>query len=489
MRVQLGSARVAEVLQYRAINAVALTVCLIAIFLPITQTASTNYVQPEPYWTQGPDQLEFKNEEVRLQEVLIRFRSTLAIDSVQNIVRVLPNVDVVEKIGGVPNLYRIHSRTASVRNLLERLTVYKDKEVLYAEPNVIIRVDSDPNDLGFQNQWGLKNTGTNLPQVPGAAGQDVNAIQAWELFGQSMVGSRSIVTGVIDTGVDYTHRDLKKNIWSARKAYNVVVGGIQINCGEGTHGYDFVNNDCFPMDDENHGTRVAGIIGAEGNNRLGMAGVNWVASMLAIKVLNSQGFGDSAKAVQAVEYAVQLKKFFQDQGTCNVRVLNNSYGWYLNGCSSCQALRDQIEIARDNGILFVTSAGNDGVSTETGIRQHFPSGFGTSNIISVGAFNNSGAFATFSNFGATSVHVAAPGKDIYSTVRNNSYSFGDGTSWAAPFVSGAAALTLARCPGLTTADLKAAILNNVDTTTLWRATPIATSGRLNIHRTLTSCRP
>jgi subtilisin family serine protease len=423
----------------------------------------------------------YRDERVRPREVLIRFRNTLTIDSIQNIVKVLPNVDVVEKIGGVPNLYRIHSRTASVRNLLDRLKAYVDKEIVYAEPNVIIRVDSDPNDPAFQKQWGLKNTGINLPQVPGVAGQDVKALQAWELFGQTPVGSRSIVTGVIDTGIDYNHLDLKKNIWSAPAAYKVTVGGHDIECGRGTHGYDFVNRDCFPMDDENHGTRVAGIIGAEGNNRLGITGINWAASMLAIKAFDSQGLSDAARAAQAVEFAVQIKKFFMRLG--NVRVLNNSYGWYLNDCSSCQSLRDQIEIARDNGILFVASAGNDGISTESGIKQHFPSGFSTSNIISVGAFNNSGAFASFSNFGATSVHVAAPGKDIFSTVRNNGYAFADGTSWAAPFVSGAAALTLARCPGLSTTNLKSAILNNVDATTF----PILTSGRLNIFRTLMSC--
>jgi subtilisin family serine protease len=470
------------------VNAATLAVCLTAVSSALGQSASTHFARSQRSSTSQTNQrLVFKDAQVRPREVLVRFRNTLTIQGIETIIRVLPNVDVVERIGGVPNLYRIHSRTRSVKNLLDSLSRYVDKEVLYAEPNLIIRVDGDPNDLDFQNQWGLKNTGTNLPQVPGIAGQDVSAILAWNLFTNMLVGSRSIVTGVIDTGIDYNHRDLRNNIWKAPSNYKVSVGGREVQCDQGTHGYDFVNNDCFSLDDNDHGTRVAGIIGAEGDNEFGMVGLNWAASMLAIKAFNDQGVGDAATAANAVEFAVQLKNFFRDR--CDVRVLNNSYGWYLNDCSSCQSLRDQIEIARESGILFVASAGNDGVPTEIGQRQHFPSGFGTSNIISVGAFDNSGLFASFSNFGATSVHLAAPGQDIYSTVRNNDFSFGNGTSWAAPFVSGAAALTLARCPGLNTADLKAAILNNVDKVTSWSNRPIATSGRLNVYRTLTSCKP
>ena len=477
-------------LGYLVRNAASLAVCLIAISCSLAQPASTRNPRSQPQSRQRSNQrLVFDETKVRPNEVLVRFANTLNIQSIQRIIKTLPNVDVVEKIGGVPNLYRIHSRNRSVKELLDRLRKYLNREVLYAEPNVIVRAESDPNDLGFENQWGLKNTGLNLPQVHGTAGQDVSAIPAWELFGNMQIGSRAIVTGVIDSGIDYNHRDLMNNIWSAPSTYKVTVGGLDIECEQGTHGYDFVNHDCFPMDDNNHGTRQAGITGAEGNNAFGMAGVNWVASMLAIKILDNDAVGDAAMAANAVEFAIQLKRFFKENDFCDVRILNNSYGWYLHDCSSCQSVKDQIEIARDNGILFVASAGNDGIPTDIGQNQHFPSGFNISNIISVAAFDNNGLFATFSNFGATSVHLAAPGQEIYSTIRNNGFSFRSGTSEAAAFVSGAAALALARCPTLSTAGLKAAILNNVDPVTSWSTTPISTSGRLNIYQTSKSCTP
>ena len=157
---------------------------------------------------------------------------------------------------------------------------------------------------------------------PGVIGADISATAAWD----TTTGSRANVVAVIDTGIDYNHPDLAANIWTAPRAFSVTIDGITITCAAGTHGFNAITNTCNPMDDQSHGTHVAGTIGAVGNNGIGVAGVNWVASMMAIKFLDAAGFGSTTDAIKAIEFAIQAKSALG--ADANVRILSNSWGGY-----------------------------------------------------------------------------------------------------------------------------------------------------------------
>jgi subtilisin family serine protease len=469
--------------------------CINSTAAALTLTDGTNpqRTKPKRPRPQRPDKkakpelpsLNLRTNEFRPNEVLVRFREPISSNLIRGYLKKLGNVDRAVKVGSVPNLYLIHSRDKTTEELLKILLLDRDV-VVYAEPNFVVRLDSLPNDTSFSRQWGLKNTGSNLSNITGVAGQDTSAELAWGLFSGNEIGSRSIVVAVIDTGVDYTHPDLEGNIWRAPREYSVTVGGQSIQCQAGTHGFDFINNHCDPLDSHGHGTRVAGVIGAQGNNSLGITGVNWATRIMPIKAIDPDGNSNVATAIQAIDFAIQVKNYFKTRGgEADVRILNNSYGWYATNCS-CQSLLNQIDIANAEGMLVVASAGNDGINTDNS-ASHYPSGYGASNVISVAAFGCAGEFAGFSNFGQTGVHLAAPGKDIYSTKKGGTYGFSEGTSLAAPFVSGAAALMLARCPTLSNTSLKTKILSNVDAVPSWSTRPTSTNGRLNIFKALNDC--
>jgi subtilisin family serine protease len=177
------------------------------------------------------------------------------------------------------------------------------------EPNYVLYALATPNDPYFTKDllWGLNK---------------INAPGVWDI---PQTGTRANVVGVVDTGVDYTHPDLAANIWSAPSSFTVNIGGVDITCAQGTHGFNAIRNTCDPMDDNNHGTHVSGTIGAEGNNAVGVVGVNWTASIMELKFLNRQGSGTTADAIDAIESAIQAKQWFSQTTTpANVRVLSNS---------------------------------------------------------------------------------------------------------------------------------------------------------------------
>lgn len=222
-----------------------------------------------------------------------------------------------------------------------------DPGVRFAEPNYVNRISRTPNDPYYAAyQWALKNTGQYVGGSAGTPGADISAESAWN----TTIGSRGIVVGVVDSGIDYTHPDLVQNIWSAPAGWNLS------GCGPGTHGIDFSRYtsqgtyDCLPDDENGHGTHVAGTIGATGNNGVGVSGVNWNVSIMGLKSLDSSGGGYTFDSLRAIEYAVQAK-----QRGVNVRALNASYG----SSTWSQAEYDEIEYAGNNGILFVAAAGND----------------------------------------------------------------------------------------------------------------------------------
>lgn len=367
---------------------------------------------------------------------------------------------------------RIRSRSLDVAALQSSLRAHPG--VVYAEPNYIRRAVVTPNDPRFSNLWGLSNVGQVVNGHTGIAAADIHAASAWTIA----TGSRANVVTVIDTGVDYTHQDLSANVWSAPAPFTVTIAGIALTCAVGTHGFNAILRTCDPMDDNNHGSHVAGTIGGGGNNGLGVTGINWNASIMAAKFLDATGTGSTSDAINAIEFAIQAKSAFAASAAANVRVLSNSWG----GGGFSQGLLDEINKANTNGMLFVAAAGNSGSNND--LTPSYPASFNAPNVVSVAATNNSDQLASFSNFG-TSVHLAAPGVDILSTTIGNGYQFFSGTSMATPHVSGAAMLMLSKC-ALSVANLKAAIVNNVDVLASLNGR-VGTSGRLNVDRALRSC--
>ena len=233
------------------------------------------------------------------------------------------------------------------------------------------------------------------------------------------------------------------------------------------------------MDDHNHGTHVAGTIGAVGNNAAGVAGVNWITSMMGLKFLDSGGSGTIADAIDAIDFALQVKQIFAAFRRREHPVLSNSWG----GGDFSQALLDEINAADDADMLFVAAAGNNGLPND--LVPLYPASYTAPNVIAVAATTNTDTRASFSNYGAKTVHLGAPGVNILSTIRGGGYGFPSGTSMAAPHVSGAAALALSHCT-LNTADLKTVLVDSVDPATSMATTTIS-GGRLNARRALLSC--
>jgi subtilisin family serine protease len=298
-------------------------------------------------------------------------------------------------------------------------------EVELAQPNYRYRVARTPDDPIYEDQW-------HLPQI--------NASSAWN----TTRGSRSVVVAVIDTGVDYEHPDLAANMWP-------------------DIGYDFVNDDDDPMDDYApyyHGTHVAGIIGAVGDNGLGLTGVCWRVQIMAVKALDENGDGDSATVAAAIDWAA-------DRGADIINLSLES-----DAETEDLVLREAIE---ESGVLVVCAAGNSGVDIDE--SPVYPGSSDCDNIINVANSNSGDTLAFWSNYGEDSVDLAAPGQSLWSLdLSPVDYSTLSGTSMAAAVVSGAAALLLAAEPGLSHAQLKRYLIESCDDLGL----PVASGGRLNL---------
>ncbi len=343
-----------------------------------------------------------------------------------------------------------------------------DPNVLYAEPDYVVRASRTPNDPMFYRQWGMLNSSVD--------GADISATEAWS----QTTGSDEVLIAVIDTGVDYNHPDLVDNMW-------VNKGEIPDNLIDDDHngyvddyrgwnfstydqmldGEDFEPSD--PLDRNGHGTHVAGIIGAVGNNGVGVAGVNWKVKIMPISFLGQMGMGLTSDAILALEYAWQT----------GARISNNSWG----GMGFSQSLQDAIQMAGLNDHLFVAAAGNYGWDndTEGGLYHCYPSDYDLPNIISVAASDSNDQLADFSCYGVKSVDLAAPGAGILSTLPNGEYGNLDGTSMASPFVAGAAALLLSKDDSMEPADLKRAILQAVDELDSMKD-KVLSGGRLNLAK-------
>ena len=385
------------------------------------------------------------------QQVIVRFKDGTAASKVQETLNTLGALKSFQFKSTQALLLTIPD--AITRNdILAIVTALNEvKAVDYAVPNGILKISAVPNDPAYPEQEDLKNTGQN----GGTPGADIRAEGAWNIT----QGSENVLVGIIDTGVDYLHPDLVDNIWTNGGEQGTdIEGNDKATNGvdddengyvDDVHGYDFVNNDNDPMDDYGHGTHVAGTIGAQGNNGIGMTGINWRVKLIALKVFGSDGSGTESDIVKAIEYATQM----------NIPITNNSYG----GLGYNQALRDAIEANSQKGFLFVAAAGNNSVDND--IISFFPANYGLPNIISVAAVDNKDEKPAFSNWGARKVDIAAPGVDILSLAVSGSPEpliRMSGTSMAAPHVTGAAALIKAAYPGLDFMAVKNRILFGAD---------------------------
>jgi thermitase len=333
--------------------------------------------------------------------------------------------------------------------------------VEFIEPNFVYRAfdlpQSMPNDPDFARLWAMKNDGqADKSGRAGVVGADIQAPEAWAIA----TGSKDVVVAVIDTGVDYNHPDLAANAWSSPTDPTV-------------HGFNAINGKLDPMDDNSHGTHCSGTIAGSGDNGVGVVGVSWRASIMGVKFLSGAGSGTLADAVKAIDWATNN----------GAQIMSNSWG----GGGYSQALFDAIKRAQDKGILFIAAAGND--ASDNDARASYPASYELDNVISVAASNNVDNLAYFSNYGATKVHLAAPGENIYSTIPTAmakagvAYDTYSGTSMATPHVSGAVALLLAKEPSLTYAEVKARLLDSTDKSRTFRG-KLASMGRLNIYNLL-----
>jgi len=329
-------------------------------------------------------------------------------------------------------------------------------EVQYAEPNYRLRIcrgDAPAvfsDDFEFPRQWHLENTG----QKEGLVGADIRGPAAWHLT----TGDTEAPVAIVDTGIDYYHPDLEANIWVnlGEEAGN----GLDDD-GNGyvddVHGYDFVSDDSDPMDDQLHGTHVAGIVGAVGNNGIGVAGVCWQTRLMALKAFDEHGEATIARVVEALRYAVAN----------GARLVNASW----SSSERSLALAEAVDAARDRGVLVVAAAGNERTDTPV-----YPAAYG--GVVAVAASTPRDQRAGFSNYGAY-VDLTAPGENVYSTVPNHRYDYLSGTSMAAPLVTGAAALVLARHPQFSPTDLENVLRNAVDRIDVDR---YIGTGRLNAYK-------
>ncbi|MDK1288870.1 S8 family serine peptidase [Pseudoalteromonas umbrosa] len=342
--------------------------------------------------------------------------------------------------------------------------------VAYVEPNYMVKAMAIPDDSLFDQLWGLNNTG----QTGGTNDADINAPEAWDIS----IGSRDVIVGVIDTGVDYTHPDLNANMWI--NPGEIAGDGVD-NDGNGyvddVYGINAITDSGDPMDDQGHGTHVSGTIGASGNNATGVVGVNHEVSIVGCKFLNSSGSGSTADAIKCIDYMVGLKNAGH-----NVNVLNNSWG----GGGFSQALYDSITASEQAGILFVAAAGNS--ARDNDVSPGYPSSYDHDSVLAVASTTHTDSMSSFSQWGLASVDLGAPGSDVLSTVPGGGYSSFSGTSMATPHVAGAAALALAVNPSLTTIELKNLLMNSGKPIPALEGKTVS-GKRLDVHQALIDADP
>ncbi|MCA2960530.1 MAG: S8 family serine peptidase [Silvanigrellales bacterium] len=366
------------------------------------------------------------------------------------------------------------------KSMQEAYDLARDVEgVEFAEPNYIYSI----NLGGPRPAPKPGDQGPDYDPVPALPSEPVADPDLSKLYGLSKIdaqeawlttrGSANVVVADIDTGVDYNHKDLINNIW--RNPNEIPGNGIDDDKNGLTDdmvGYDYRDKDARPFDDNQHGSHTSGTIAATGGNGVGVSGVAQRSSIMVLRFLGgAQGSGTSEDAIKSVDYA-----------TANgAQIMSNSWG----GGGFSQALLDSIKKANDKGILFVAAAGNASSNNDT--SENYPSNYDVPNVLAVAATDSNDKMASFSNYGVTQVDLAAPGVNIFSTVPGNRYAQFSGTSMAAPHVAGAAALVLSAFPRMKAADLKAVLMDSVDTVPSLDG-KLVTGGRLNVSKALATAK-
>lgn len=402
-------------------------------------------------------------------EVLVKFKSGVSQAAIESLTERLNDrvEDRIENLEGWEAIDDLDNADASA--IVAEYS--KLPEVEYAEPNFEINLDERlvrldpifPQDPQFNDQWALANSG----QRGGKEGADISATLAWA----RTTGSEDVVVAVLDTGVDYSHEDLIQNMWM-RPATMAPYQDSELGTVDDLRGFNAFDNASDPMDDNGHGTHCAGIIGAEGENNLGIAGVNWKVKIMPLKFMTAGGSGTTKDAIEAINYVIERKK-----AGVNVRIISASWG----STQKSRALESAIRKAGEAGVLFVAAAGNSTVDNDR--NPHYPSSYNLPNVISVAALDRNDQLASFSNYGAKSVAVAAPGVEILSTWLNNEYEEKSGTSMATPVVSGVAALIIAQNPDISVTELRKRIMDASDPIVALKGKTV-TGGRINAAKAL-----
>ncbi|MBR4674464.1 MAG: S8 family serine peptidase, partial [Victivallales bacterium] len=437
--------------------------------------AQTNQGRANPYYREQADATEaavyaanmttsiasLLEPEHAADRLIIRFSDDVS-ESMINAASRQYGITVLKKFENTGAYLIKVPKTLDLAKGIEELRKYN--AVKYIVPDYVVTMNAKPNDPDYSKLWGLNNDGKN----GGTPGVDIGAEDIWDVT----KGSRDIVVAVVDTGIDYTHPDLKDNLWTNK-------GEIPDN-GKDDDGNGIIDDYygiCAknagtitgnPMDDDNHGTHCAGTIGAVGNNGKGVTGVNWEVKIMGLKGLHpvpgQNASGYISDIVSCIEYAIKHK--------ANVISLS------LGGPGFNAAYYDMLNRARSAGILVVAAAGNEGRNNDD--TPNYPSDYSLDNIIGVAAMDSNGKPASFTNWSATSIDVAAPGVNIYSTLPGGGYGNMSGTSMATPHVSGLAALLMSAYPSANYALIRDAILKGGIKLVGWEAKPIATMARVSL---------
>jgi len=351
--------------------------------------------------------------------VLIKLKKGASILDLRGIIDGLPakgkpvSLDNFKKFKNISSVtgkecFVFRSPAHTTQELIEHFR--KSPEVETVEPDYIMHINAVfPDDEYFDQLWGLNNTGQEVNGVSGAPDADIDAPEAWE----RSTGSPDVIAVVLDTGVDYTHADLKDNMWVNQAE---VDGEPDVDDDENgyiddIYGIDAYNEDSDPYDDNRHGTHVAGIVAGRGNNEIGVAGVTWNTSVMALKFLSGKGSGPTSAAIECIDYVIAMK----ERGE-NVVVMNASWG----SSSDSESLNDAISAAADGGVIMAAAAGNSSRDTD-GAKPLYPAASDLPSIVAVAATNQDDELAYFSNYGASATDLAAPGVNILSAVPGGGY--------------------------------------------------------------------
>ncbi len=381
----------------------------------------------------------------------------------QKILATTPEFNFIRAFGPLQKFALVRSKSP--------LSSLLGKDILALQRNLKYEA-YDAVDPEFSQSWGLSNSGQTISGIDsGIIGVDVGAVSAWKI----PIANQDLVVAILDTGIDLLHEDLKTNIWKNRLEIESNQSDDDANGFiNDVYGWNFVDDNGNVQDDNNHGTAVAGVLGADTKNGKGSRGLLTKGSLMVVKILDQNGMSTTERAVMGIEYAVKN----------GASVINASWG----GTTFDQVLFDTISWANERGVLVVCAAGNEAKDNDTDERPSYPASFQLPNVVSVAAHDNQDRLVSFTNYGKETVHVAAPGIGIYSTVRGG-YLWLQGTSFAAPFVAGVAAMLRGQEPLLSPLEVKNRLIQTVVPLHYYVKERLVSGGRVNAFNALKNIVP